>query len=219
MYYPELPALRWRRSSFAIGLTGAIGAGKSTATRAFAAAGAAVLDADQVAREVLHSAELRPSLIDALGADIVGADGALDRERIAARVFADAQARERLNALVHPAVWQRFKDRIAGAPAGEILVCDIPLLFENARENWFDLTIVISAPEDVRLRRVMERSGWTAEEFRRREAAQTPLAEKERRADLTLQNTGAPAELAAAVQHVYRELVKAGQSAAGEPGS
>jgi dephospho-CoA kinase len=216
MYYPELPPMRWRRSAFAVGLTGAIGAGKSTATRAFAAAGAAVLDADQVAREVLHSSELRAALIEALGADIVGTNGALDRERIAARVFADADARERLNALVHPAVWQRFKDRIAGAPAGEVLVCDIPLLFENEREAWFDLTIVISAPEDVRLRRVMERSGWTAEEFRRREAAQTPLAEKERRADLTLKNVGAPADLEAAVRHVYEEIVKAGQQSAGE---
>lgn len=216
MYYPALPVLRWKRQSFAVGLSGAIGAGKSTATRAFAAAGAAVLDADLVAREVLHSDDLRAALIGALGATIVGADGALDRERIAAQVFADAEARERLNALVHPAVWRRLQERIVGAPAGEILVCDIPLLFENAREAWFDLTIVISAPAEVRLRRVQERSGWSVEEFQRREAAQTPLAEKERRADLTLQNVGAPADLEAAVQHVYREIAAAGQSAARE---
>jgi dephospho-CoA kinase len=205
--YPELPEIRWSADRYLIGLSGAIGSGKSAAGRSFAACGALVADADQIAREVLHSAQLREALLEQFGPGIFDAQtGEVLRAEIAARVFGQPERLARLNALVHPAVGRRFRELRDGLAEGAVLVYDIPLLFETEQAGQFDLTIVVSAPADLRFERVHRRDGWSRDDFDRREASQLPLSEKEKRADLVLRNTGSGAELEQAVQAVYRAI-------------
>lgn len=194
-----------------IGLTGAIGSGKSAATAAFAKAGARTADADQLARSALHSAELRPALLQRFGPAILDLSGEIDRQKLAALVFEDAEKLEALNAIVHPAVAAAFAGLRASLKAGEILVYDVPLLFEKARAAEFDLTITISAPTALRFERANKRNGWSRAEFDRREAAQMSLAEKEQRADLVLENAGDIAALEAAAARILAAIAKARQ--------
>ncbi|MCP5482803.1 MAG: dephospho-CoA kinase [Spirochaetales bacterium] len=187
--YPKLPALVWSRSRFLIGLTGAIGSGKSTAAGCFRRAGATVLDADQMAREQLHNAALRPSLAELFGPEIFDEAGEVSREALARRVFHKPEQLEKLNQLLHPRVRAGFQAAVAKTPSGSVIAYDIPLLFETGAEEQFDLTVVISAPRELRLQRATTRSGWDEAEFERRERQQLPLSEKEKRADLVIENT------------------------------
>lgn len=208
--YPELPPIQWpqNRDCFLLGLTGGIGSGKSAAARCFEQAGAIVADADQIAKEVLHSEAMRSSLRAEFGDGIFGPDGVVSRPAIAELVFGHPERLQRLNALIHPAVREQFLRRQATVAAGGMLVYDIPLLFESGQQDQFDLTMVVTAPLDLRYERVQARNGWSRDEFERREAAQMPLREKAERADFILENQGTERELAAAVQTVYAKIVQ-----------
>ncbi|MCR9145186.1 MAG: dephospho-CoA kinase [bacterium] len=215
--YPELPSIQWPtdRACFLLGLTGGIGSGKSAAARCFAESGAEVADADQIAREVLHSETLREPLRAALGDGIFDESGQVSRPAIAKRVFGHPERLERLNGLIHPAVRQEFQRRQADleARAGQdaelipVLVYDIPLLFESGQQDQFDLIVAVTAPVELRYERVERRNGWSRDEFDGREAAQMPLREKAERADFVIENAGSEADLAAAVQALYRRIV------------
>lgn len=211
--YPDLPRIRWPqmlgRDSYLIGLTGGIGSGKSTARAAFAEAGAVVADADRIAHEVLHSDELRPQLEAALGPGIFDESGTVSRPAIAKLVFADPDLLAKLNALVHPAVRGRLAALRDGLPPGGVLAYDVPLLFETGQGNDYDLTVVISAPADLRFQRVAERSGWDRAEFDRREAAQMPLREKEELADFVIENIASNIALHEAVDVLMKRIREA----------
>lgn len=217
--FPELPPIQWPRDRhcFVIGLTGGIGSGKSATARAFEAAGATVADADQIARDVLHSAALREPLRRALGDGIFDADGEVSRPAVAQAVFGEPERLERLNALIHPAVraeFERLQTSLERRATGEaeldcVLVYDVPLLFETAQEGRFDLLVVVTAPVELRFARVKERSGWNREEFDRREAAQMPLREKAKRADFVIENAGSTGDLERAVHALFAEIVAA----------
>ena len=209
MEYPELPIFEWKGPVYAIGLTGAIGSGKSTAGRAFAAAGVVLADADRLAHEALADDSVKAALREAFGDGIFDEAGAVHRPALGAAVFGAPEKLSKLNAIVHPEVRRRYEAVVAELEAGSIFVYDVPLLFEGRLESDFDLTVVISVSEEERYRRVEARNGWSREEFRRRDSSQLALSEKEKRADLVIKNEAGPEALHAAVSAVTRAIREA----------
>ena len=178
-----------------IGLTGGIATGKSTVARMLAARGATVIDADELAREAVRPGEPAFDLVvERFGPDVVQADGALDRARLGEIVFDDAAARRDLERITHARIIELMQERIAAALAGEapLVVVDVPLLFENAREGSFEGVLLVYAPSDVQIRRLRDRNGLDEEAARLRLAAQLPIDEKRGRATWIIDNSGDP---------------------------
>ena len=193
------------------GLTGGIGSGKSEVSRRLAAHGAVVIDADVAARAVV--APGTPGLtrvVEAFGADIVGPDGALDRDRLGAIVFRDPASRTTLNAIVHPLVgqWMRAAERAAVDAAGGdlIIVHDVPLLAENRRAGDFDLVIVVDVPPELQLERLVGQRGMSPDQARARMAAQASRPQRLAVADLVINNSGSLADLDHRVAEVWADL-------------
>jgi dephospho-CoA kinase len=155
-----------------VGLTGGIAAGKSLVSQLLRDHGAVVIDADQLAREVV--ARGTPGLdavVQEFGAAVLGPDGELDRPAMARLVFADEDARRRLEAIVHPLVFQRILELETAAPDDAVVVHDIPLLAESGRAGTFDAVLVVDAPTEVQVDRMVRLRGWTEDEARARIAA------------------------------------------------
>jgi dephospho-CoA kinase len=178
-----------------IGLTGGIATGKSTVARLLADRGAAVVDADLLAREVVAPGSSGLGEIAALfGPAVLTEAGELDRAALGAVVFADPAQRHRLEAITHPRIGALMAQRIAEAlesPA-PLVVADIPLLFEGDRGGLVEGVLLVDAPEAVQLRRLMLRDGIDEAAARARIAAQMPLAEKRCRATWVIDNAGSP---------------------------
>jgi dephospho-CoA kinase len=190
-----------------MGLTGGIGSGKSTVSRLMAGRGAVIVDADQIAREVVGPGT--PGLaavVDAFGPRVLAADGTLDRPKLAAVVFADPDARRRLDGIVHPLVRRRAGELAAAAPAGAVVVHDVPLLVETGQGASYDLVLVVEADPETRVARLVQR-GMTEEDARARIAAQATDDERRAVADVVLDNSGTPEELAAQVDRLWAERV------------
>ena len=176
-----------------IGLTGGIATGKSTVDRMLAARGATVIDADELAREAVRPGE--PTLdrvVERFGEDILSPDGSLDRGRLGKIVFADSDARHDLERITHPRILELIRERIAAALSGTapLVVVDIPLLFENARQGMFEGVLLVYAPPDVQVRRLQERNHLDATAARQRLAAQLPIDDKRARATWIIDNSG-----------------------------
>jgi dephospho-CoA kinase len=189
-----------------IGLTGGIGSGKSTAAARFAELGATVIDADQLARQVL--APGTPGLaavLDRFGAELADADGVLDRSRLAKLVFADPAALADLNAIVHPRVAERTAELTAAAGPDAVVVYDVPLLVENDLAGGFQAVVVVEAPLPQRLARLAGR-GMAEDEARSRIAAQATDAQRRAVATEVLDNSGSVAELRAQVDELMATL-------------
>lgn len=195
-----------------IALTGGIGTGKSTVSRLLASLGAVVVDADAIVHELqAPGAPLLAEIAAAFGADVVDAGGALDRKRLADRVFRDPAERQRLNALVHPRVGAEMARRIEAArrSAAPLVVVDIPLFFEgrprdrDAARAGFDATVLVYAPREAQLARTVGRDGCTFAEAEARIAAQMPIDEKRALADHVIDNAGAPAETERQVRALF----------------
>jgi dephospho-CoA kinase len=190
-----------------IGLTGGIGSGKSTVSRLLAGHGAVIVDADAIAREVVEPGT--PGLaavVDAFGPTVLSADGSLDRPALAGVVFADPEARRRLDAIVHPLVRARATEVTVGAPADAVVVNDVPLLVETGQAGAYDLVLVVEADPEIRVTRLIQR-GLTAEDARARMAAQASDEQRRAVADVVLDNSGTPEELAAQVDRFWAEHV------------
>lgn len=190
-----------------VGLTGGIATGKSAVSGFLRERGAVVIDADQLAREVV--ARGTPGLdavVAEFGAEVLGPDGELDRPAMARRVFADEQARRRLEAIVHPLVFERILELEAAAGPDDVVVHDIPLLAESGRADTFDAVIVVDAPEDVQVERMVQERGWTEEEARSRIAAQASREGRLAIATHVIENTGTLEDLRDAVAKVFEEL-------------
>lgn len=189
-----------------LGLTGSIGAGKSTVAALLRERGLSVLDADEQARLVASE----PEVLDELARRFPGSvqDGVLDRAALADRVFRDPARLAELNALIHPRVRARMAALEAQAAArGEAwVVQDIPLLFEGGLEAGMDAVLVVDAPLEERVARVMARSGLSRDEVLARDARQLPASEKRRRADVVLDNAGSLDELAQQVDAALLQL-------------
>lgn len=194
-----------------IGLTGSIGSGKTTVAAHLRQLGATVIDADEGVRSVQAPGEegLR-QLVAEFGDEILSPSGELDRAKLARLVFADAPARKRLNAIIHPLVRAWMAERLGEADArGEaVVVLDIPLLYETRGDAGLDAVILVYAPEDLMLRRLTELRGMTEADARARVAAQLPMEEKRRRATHVIENTGTLSDLRARTEEVWRELAR-----------
>jgi dephospho-CoA kinase len=194
-----------------VGLTGGIGSGKSEVSRRLAAHGAVIIDADVAAREVV--APGTPGLAqiaEAFGPEVLGPDGALDRERLGAIVFRDPALRAKLNAIVHPLVgeWMRAAEHAAADPARDdlIVVHDVPLLAENRRAGDFDLVIVVDVPAEVQVERLVSQRGMTPDQARARMAAQASRPQRLAVADLVIDNSGSLDDLDRRVVGVWADL-------------
>lgn len=196
--------------SVRVGLTGNIGSGKSSVARLLAERGAAVIDADALAREATEDPHVLQAIARDLGGELVKG-GRLDRAATARRVFADPEARRCLNAIVHPWVRRVSDERAAELVRAErpppVIVFDIPLLFENGLERGMDAVVVVDAPLEARARRVRARNGLEAAEVRSRDAAQMPLTEKVARADFVVDNRGSPQALVPQIDALWSRLL------------
>jgi dephospho-CoA kinase len=196
-----------------IGLTGNIGSGKSTVARLLEAKGAALIDADALAREATQDPRVLDDIAATLGQDLV-VGGKLDRAATAALVFDEPGARERLNAAVHPWVRRKSAERVQELESRPVpppvILLDIPLLYENGLEAGLDAVIVVAAGLKTRVARVMARSGLSENEIRARDAAQMPLEDKVKRADYVLYNEGSLGELEIQSDRLWQELQRRG---------
>ncbi|MBT0565179.1 dephospho-CoA kinase [Williamsia sp. CHRR-6] len=189
-----------------IGLTGGIGAGKSTVARTFVDRGAYLIDSDVIAREVVApGTEGLAALIEAFGTDIVAEDGSLDRPALAARAFVDDEQRAVLNAITHPLVGARTWELLTAAPADAVVVQDIPLLVENGLAPMFNLVVIVYADTETRIARLAEHRGMAPADARARIAAQATDEQRRAVADVWLDNSGDPAALAEAAAVVWDE--------------
>lgn len=192
-----------------IGLTGGIGSGKSTVAAMFKELGATVIDADQVAHELVEPDQpLFEAVAAAFGREIVGTSGRLDRQRLGAIVFADAVARRRLEALLHPAIIVECERRIrqAAGSGGAVCLVDAALLIESGWHTRCDAVILVEASEAVRIERLVRFRGLSRDDAMRRIRAQMPPQEKRRYAHYVIENEGSLEEMARRVRVVWDQL-------------
>jgi len=191
-----------------IGLTGGIGTGKSTVARLLSARGIPVIDADQLARVAVEPGQPALDDIRAAWPGVITADGRLDRKALGALVFADPQARQRLESILHPRIAELAQQRASAlALAGHAAAFyEASLLVETGRYRELDGMVVVDAPEDVRIARVAARDGLSPEQVRARIAAQAPMSEKRRLASFIVDNSGDLAALESKVTGLLAAL-------------
>jgi dephospho-CoA kinase len=191
-----------------IGLTGGIGAGKSTVSATFNECGGIIVDGDVIAREVVEpGTEGLKQLVEAFDDDILLPDGALNRPALAAKAFVDDDQRAKLNAIVHPLVGQRRLEIIESVPDDAVVVEDIPLLVETGMAPMFPLVVVVTADIETRVTRVVQQRGMDEADARARIAAQAPEEQRRAIADVLLDNSGTQHELVAQARDVWFQRV------------
>ena len=192
-----------------VALTGGIATGKTHVRAEFERLGVPTIDADTLAREAVAAGS--PGLVAVIarfGADILDANGSLDRRKLGAIAFADPLARRDLERIIHPIVRAQTDAWFASLDAGQsFAVADIPLLYETGRDSDFDDVVVTACAEETQIRRVMHRDSVTEQEARQRLAAQLPTAEKVSRADYVINTDGSFEETNRQVRSVYEALV------------
>lgn len=194
-----------------IGVTGGIATGKSTVDEMLFARGAAVIDADELARDAVRPGEATlDQVAQRFGHGVIRNDGTLDRSRLGEIVFADAGSRRDLERITHPRIIELMQERIAGALAGPALLVavDVPLLFENDREPMFEGVLLVYAPRDVQIQRLRERNGLDETAARQRLAAQLPIDEKRDRATWVIDNSDGLDATARAVDAWWESVVR-----------
>lgn len=192
-----------RRTPFRIALTGGIASGKSTVARLFEALGAALIDTDQVAREIVQPpSPLLDKLVERFGAGILNEDGALDRPQLRQIIFSDANARADLDALMHPAIRAETARRSAAADGPYQLIA-VPLLAETGTQDQYDRVLLVDCDPQLQLRRLMLRDGLHSAEAQRMLEAQTTRAERLAIAHDVIRNEGGIADLAAQVEALH----------------
>jgi len=190
-----------------VGLTGGIASGKSSVSSILAELGAVVIDADLIAREVV--ARGTPGLaavVAEFGPELLTPEGDLDRPAMGALVFGDTDARKRLEAIIHPLVHARSAELEAEAGDHAVVVHDIPLLAEVGRAGSFDEVVVVDAPADLQVARMVEDREWTREDAESRIAAQATREDRLAIATHVIDNTGTLADLRARVEEIYADL-------------
>lgn len=194
-----------------IGLTGGIGAGKSALSKTFSECGGIIVDGDVIAREVVEpGTEGLAALVEEFGDDILQPDGSLDRPALAAKAFRDDEARGKLNGIVHPLVGKRRAEIIAAVAESSrdaVLVEDIPLLVESGMAPLFPLVVIVHAPVEMRVRRLVELRGMSEEDARARIAAQATDEQRRAVADIWLDNSGEPGELVERARDVWHNRI------------
>jgi dephospho-CoA kinase len=193
-----------------VALTGGIGTGKSHVRMRFEAYGVPAIDADAIVHDALGpGTAVTADVVRQFGNAVVAATGAVDRRKLGAIVFADDEARQSLERLVHPVVFEAIAVWFAGLPEGAgpgWALADVPLLFETGRSSWFDKVIVAACSPDEQIRRVTARDGLSEAEARVRLAAQRPIGEKVSKADYVVWTDGGFDDTDRQVDEIYRLL-------------
>ncbi|MCW8380184.1 dephospho-CoA kinase [Streptomyces justiciae] len=192
-----------------VGLTGGIGAGKSEVSRLLVERGAVLIDADRIAREVV--APGTPGLaavVEAFGADVLAADGSLDRPKLGSIVFADPEKLAVLNSIVHPLVGARSRALESAADENAVVVHDVPLLTENGLAPLYDVVVVVDASPETQLDRLVRLRGMTEDDARARMAAQATREKRREIADIVIDNDVPLEDLRRRVTDVWDELVR-----------
>ncbi|SDC98096.1 dephospho-CoA kinase [Nocardioides lianchengensis] len=194
-----------------VGLTGGIASGKSTVSAMLEEHGAVIIDGDKLAREVVERGT--PGLaavVEAFGAELLTPEGDLDRPALGKVVFGDEARRKVLEGIVHPLVFERYAALEASAPAGALVVHDIPLLAESGRADTFDAVLVVDVPVETQVQRLVDDRGMERADAEARIAAQATREQRLAIATHVLDNTGTLADLRSRVDAIYAELTAVG---------
>lgn len=191
-----------------LGLTGGIGSGKSTVSAMLEEHGAIVVDADRIVRSLQEPGQpVFEAMVEEFGPAIVAADGTLDRQAVADRVFGDDEALARLNAIVHPAVGAAIADRLVElAATDETVILDIPLLVESGRDDMAAV-IVVDVDPDTAVARLVEHRGFSEDDARARMARQVSREDRLAKADVVLDNSGTHDDLRAQVDALWERII------------
>jgi len=202
-----------------VGLTGGIGAGKSEVSRRLASYGALVIDADQIAREVVEPGT--PGLaqvVGLFGTGVLAPDGTLNRQQLGEIVFGDDELRAKLNSIIHPLVGARLRELEQGADADAILVEDVPLIAENDLADFYDMVVVVDVPPRLQEERLVRDRGMTPDQVAVRMAAQASREQRLAIAGIVVDNSGSLAELDREVGELWAELSRRARSSPAQPG-
>lgn len=192
-----------------MGLTGGIGSGKSEVARLLTGHGAVVIDADQIAREVVEPGmPALDEIVAEFGTDVLTTEGTLDRPRLGEIVFADDDRLARLNQIVHPRVGKRTTELMERAPADAVVVYDVPLLVESELQAMYDVVVVVDIPERTQVERVRTNRDMPEEQARSRIRAQATREQRRAVADIVIDNSGSREELRRRVGEVWEQLSK-----------
>lgn len=189
-----------------VGLTGGIASGKSTVSNLFRKYGIEIVDADKVAKEVSEKKESIEKISNIFGKDILDSDGKIVREKLREKAFKNRELLQELNKIIHPQVMEYFKRKKEENSKDEILIFDIPLLYEAKMEYLCDKIIVVGVDVQKQIRRVVARDGSSEELVKKIIFNQMPLNEKIKKADIVIMNDGTLDELEEKVMKIYREL-------------
>lgn len=189
-----------------VGLTGGIASGKSTVSNLFKKYGIEIVDADKVAKEVSEKKESIEKISNIFGKDILDSDGKIIREKLREKAFKNRELLQELNKIIHPQVMEYFKRKKEENSKDEILIFDIPLLYEAKMEYLCDKIIVVGVDVQKQIRRVVARDGSSKELAKKIISNQMPLDEKIKKADIVIMNDGTLDELEEKVMKIYREL-------------
>jgi dephospho-CoA kinase len=193
-----------------VGLTGGVASGKSTVSKMLAELGAVVVDSDAIAREVVEPGT--PGLaavVEEFGEEILTEDGRLDRPKLGAIVFGDEERRKVLEGILHPLIGARSAALVEGAGPDQLVVHDIPLLVEAGIADTFDAVVVVDAPTELQVERMLRDRGWTREDAESRIAAQASREDRLAVATYVIENTGSLEDLRARVREVHAALTAA----------
>ncbi|OFJ57750.1 dephospho-CoA kinase [Corynebacterium sp. HMSC076C10] len=191
-----------------VGLTGGMGSGKSTVARRFAELGAVIIDADQIARDVVEPGEpALAELAEAFGEGILLDDGSLNRGELAKRAFVSAEKTELLNSITHPRIEQRTEEQF-NAAGDAIIVFDSPLLIEMGQSEVQDLVVVVHTPVEVRLDRLVESRGVDREDAKQRIAKQISDDKRLQFADVVMENSGTEEDLVRQVDRIWERIIQ-----------
>lgn len=191
-----------------IGVTGGTGAGKTEVCRMFEKLGAKVISADEVGHRVLEDPEVREKLLEEFGRGILGEDGRIDRRKLGRMAFGDREALRRLDAIVHPPLLRSLKEEVSESfreDPGRPIVVDAALIPKWGISSWFDAIVLVKAPKEVRVARLVEK-GLPEEEAFMRVEAQMAEGEMEQVASYVLENEGSLEELEGKVRSLWESL-------------
>ena len=191
-----------------VGLTGGIGSGKSTVAKALQAKGIMLVDADQIARDVVQPGELAlKEVAEAFGNDILLADGNLDRAALKKRIFSDPLAKTQLEGILHPRIRQRILERLDEATDTAYVVADIPLLVESNYPQYFDRVVVVDCPEETQLARVLSRDEMNEAQILNIMASQATRQDRKAAATDIIDNSGDLASLKMQIEKLHESLL------------
>lgn len=198
----------WKRKFYLIGLTGTIAAGKSTAANYFQILNCKVYNADRIAKNMYFLPEIKKKVIDKFGTNSYVGENQINSKYLADVIFKNKENLKWINSLIHPLVKDFLKKEFKKSGEGEIIIYDVPLLFEsNAKKEMdYDLIIVIDAPLELRMNRAIQRNNWTKEEFIKREEQQMRPEEKRQKADCVIWNDSDPETLNKKIKYIYNRI-------------